>query len=431
MTIEIHPLVGIPEIREGDDLAELIAAALPAPLRDGDAIVVTQKAVSKAEGKVVDAAEGKEHWVGRETRRVVARRGDLVIAETKHGFVCANAGVDASNVAEGFLSLLPDDPDASAERIRAGLQERTGRDLAVVVTDTFGRPWRRGLVEVAIGIAGLPAIIDLRGTGDALGRSLETTMVAHADAVAAAAGLVMGKAAGVPAAVVRGASHEAPAGTGRDLIRPPEEDMFRASPLQTIAGRRTVRTFGDGPVPREALIEALVAALTAPVPHGSRHPTRPWTWVALESPAARRSLLDAMAAAWTGDLRGDGTDEATIARRLARSDALLGAAPVLAVPFLSLANADAYPDERRRQAERDMFVLATGASVQNLMLALHAQGLASAWVSATMFCRDETAEALGLDRAWLAMGAVAVGPSPAAEPPPRPPIDPSPHLDIR
>ena len=431
MTVEVHPVTGIPEIRSGDDLGAIIAAALPLPLRDGDVVVVTQKAVSKAEDRVVDAAEGKTRWVERETRRVVARRGDVVIAETRHGFVCANAGVDASNVAEGFLSLLPEDPDASAERIRRDLTDRTGRDVAVVVTDTFGRPWRRGLVEVAIGCAGLPALVDLRGSTDAQGRELETTMLAHADAVAAAAGLVMAKAAGVPAAVVRGATNEAPAGTARDLIRPAEEDMFRHSPLQAIAARRTVRSFGDGSVPREALVEAVSAALTAPVPHGSRRPTRPWTWTILESAAAKRSLIDAMASAWARDLREDGADESLIARRLARSDAVLGAAPVLAVPFLSMANADAYPDDRRRQAERDMFVLASGASVQNFMLALDAQGVASAWVSASMFCRDETAGAVGLDRSWLAMGTVAVGPPPGEPPPPRPPVDPSSHLDIR
>ncbi len=431
MTVEVHPVTGIPEIRTGEDLAATVADALPLPLRDGDVVVVTQKVVSKAEGRVVDASDGKERWVERETRRVVARRGDVTIAETKHGFVCANAGVDASNVADGFLSLLPDDPDASADRIRRGLADRTGRDIAVVITDTFGRPWRRGLVEVAIGCSGLPSLVDLRGTTDMQGRELETTMIAHADAVASAAGLVMGKSAGVPAAVVRGASNEAPAGVARDLIRPEEEDLFRHGPLQAISARRTVRSFGPGGVPRDVLLEAVAAALTAPVPHGSRHPTRPWTWIVLESRTAKRSLLDAMAGAWVDDLRADAADEAEIARRLARSDAVLGAAPVLVVPFLSMANADVYPDERRRQAERDMFVLATGASVQNLMLALHAQAIASAWVSSSMFCRDESAGALGLDRSWLAMGIVAAGPPAEDDPPPRPSIDPSSYLDIR
>lgn len=429
MSIEILPLRGLPEVRPGDDLAAMIAdAATELGLEDDDVVAVTQKVVSKAEGRLVDAAGGKEPWVERESRRVLARRGDLVIAETKHGLVCANAGVDASNVPDGFLALLPEDPDASAERIRTALDERAGVRTGVVITDTFGRPWRRGLVEVAIGCAGFPALLDLRGTKDGHGRVLETTVLALADEVASAAGLVMGKADGVPAAVVRGIRAEAPPGAAAEIVRPPDEDLFRSSPLSAISARRTVREFGEGTVPREAVVEAVAAALTAPVPHGSRHRARPWTWVVLESPGAKRSLLDAMAAAWVRDLRGDDRAEAVIARRLARSDELLGRAPVLAAPFLSLAHADAYPDDRRRRAERDMFVLATGAAVQSFMLALHAQGLASAWVSSSLFCQEEAADAVGLPRAWLAMGIVAVGRPPEGEPPARPPIDPGAHV---
>ncbi|HEX9824456.1 MAG TPA: coenzyme F420-0:L-glutamate ligase [Actinomycetota bacterium] len=423
MSVELLPVRGLPEVEAGADLAELIAAA--ADLRDGDVVVVTQKVVSKAEGRLVQADD--DDWVARETRRVVARRGDLVIAETRHGFVCANAGVDHSNVAEGFLTLLPDDPDASAERIRAGLAERTGASLGVVITDTFGRPWRRGQVEVALGCAGLPAMLDLRGTKDAAGKVLEATIIAVADEVASAAGLVAGKADGIPAVVVRGLRFDDPAGAAADLVRPREEDLFPTSPLHAISARRTVRAFGGGTIPRAALEEAVAAALTAPVPHGSRHRSRPWVWVVLESSAARRRLLTAMAEAWARDLRADGATEATIARRRDRSDALLGEAPVLAIPSLSLGAADVYPDERRREAEREMFLLATGAAVQNFMLALHAQGFGSAWVSSTLFCKEEARAALGLSEEWLPMGAVAAG-TPAGEAPPRPPAGPESHL---
>jgi coenzyme F420-0:L-glutamate ligase/coenzyme F420-1:gamma-L-glutamate ligase len=206
--------------------------------------------------------------------------------------------------------------------------------------------------------------------------------------------------------------------------------MFRYSPLEAISARRTVREFTDRHVPRDAVEAAVAAALTAPVPHGSRHRTRPWTWIVLESSVARRSFLNAMASAWVRDMREDGANDETVARRLARSDRLLGAAPVLAVPFLTLENADEYPDERRRRAERDMFVLATGAAVQSFMLALHAQGLGSAWVSSSLFCQDEAAEALGLEPRWLAMGTVALGFAGGSAPPPRPPVDPSEHLRI-
>ncbi|HEV3474008.1 MAG TPA: coenzyme F420-0:L-glutamate ligase [Actinomycetota bacterium] len=431
--MEIFPVRGLPEIDHGSDLAALIAELAP-PLRDGDVVAVTQKIVSKAEGRVVSDEEGKDAWVERETRRVVARRGDLVIAETRHGFVCANAGVDASNVAAGFLSLLPEDPDGSAERIRAGLRDRTGSDVGVLITDTFGRTWRRGLVNVAIGSAGVPALLDLRGTKDAHGRILETTVVALADEIAAATGLAMGKAEGIPVAVVRGMRREGPDAPPRpaaDLVRPPDEDLFRSSPLASISGRRTVRAFGPGAVPREALTEAVAAALTAPVPHGSRHRRRPWTWMVVASEPGRRALLGAMAGAWVRDLKEDGVPQDVIDRRLAKSDELLGGAPVLALPFLSLAAADDYPDERRARAERDMFVLATGAAVQNFMLALHAQGYGSAWVSSSLFCSEEAGAAVGLSPDWLAMGTVAAGPLPGDEPPPRPSIDPGDHLRFR
>jgi coenzyme F420-0:L-glutamate ligase / coenzyme F420-1:gamma-L-glutamate ligase len=236
VTIEIRPVEGLPEIRDGDDLAAMLAPPLRSlGVHDDDVVVVTQKIVSKAEGRVVPAGgDERSAWIRRETRRVVARRGELVIVETHHGFVCANAGVDMSNVEPGYISLLPIDPDASAERIRASLVELLGlATLGIVVTDTFGRPWRNGLVNVAIGCAGLPAVVDLRGQADHHGRLLEMTVVALADEVAAASGLVMGKSARIPAALVRGIDLGT-GGTGRaaDLIRPPEEDLFRQGTIE-------------------------------------------------------------------------------------------------------------------------------------------------------------------------------------------------------
>jgi coenzyme F420-0:L-glutamate ligase / coenzyme F420-1:gamma-L-glutamate ligase len=231
VTVEVFPVVGISEIGGGDELGPILDRAIRADgitLRDGDVVVVTQKIVSKAEGRVVpELPDGKAAWVAREARRIVAHRGDLVIAETRHGFVCANAGVDASNVGHGLLSLLPEEPDGSAERIQASLHELTGARVAVVITDTFGRPWRRGLVNVAIGVAGLPSLVDLRGTTDAGGRTLEATVVALADELAAASGLVMAKAAGIPAAVVRGVRAEGAPTPASVIVRPPDEDLFR------------------------------------------------------------------------------------------------------------------------------------------------------------------------------------------------------------
>ena len=229
--LSIVPVTGLPEVRPGDVLAELIAGV--ATLEDGDVVVVTQKVVSKAEGRLeaVDPEDprGQRGIIERESVRVLRRRGDLVISETQHGFVCANAGVDLSNVEEGYAALLPVDPDRSARRIRDGLRARLGVSVGVIVSDTFGRPWRQGVVDVAIGCAGVAAVVDLRGTQDALGRELQVTEVAVADELAAAAELVMGKATGVPVAIVRGVD---PAwlregSVRREIVRPPGEDLFR------------------------------------------------------------------------------------------------------------------------------------------------------------------------------------------------------------
>src|SRR5439155_12247978 len=215
-----------------------------------------------------------------------------------------------------------------------------------------------------------------------------------------------------------------PAAPAAALVRPPGEDLFRESPLQALHARRSIRAFGPGPVPREALLEATRAACTAPAPHH----TRPWLFVVLERGPARRRLLSAMTDAWRADLLADGTLERVIERRLRASDALLAEAPALAVPCVRPRGAHAYPDAERADAEREMFMLSGGAAIQNLMLALHAQGLASCWVSSTLFCKQETRQALGLGDEWIPLGSVAVGSPPTEQPPPRPFLDPGEFL---
>ena len=231
MSIEIFPVGGIPEVTPGDDLTALIIEGLGASgiaLLNHDVVVVTHKVVSKAEGRIEPAPDDRAYrkLAEREARSVLRRRGDLLITQTEHGFICANAGVDRSNVPNDYAVLLPIDSDRSAHRIRVNLERATGTTIAIVVTDTFGRPWRRGLVDVAIGVSGLPAILDLRGSPDAHNRTMNVTEIAIVDEIAAAADLVMGKVDAIPVAVVRGLDL---AGDGRatDLIRPPEEDMFR------------------------------------------------------------------------------------------------------------------------------------------------------------------------------------------------------------
>ena len=237
------PVPGLPEVREGDDLAALIAAA--AKLADGDIVVVAHKVVSKAEGRVVRLAEVEAsaqardlaadedprrlEVILRESARVVRTRPPLVIAETRHGFVCASAGVDSSNAPEaGTLVLLPVDPDASAARLRARLRELTGAEIAVIVSDSFGRAWRQGTTDVAIGCAGVEPLLDLHGERDATGYELHATVIAVADELAGAAELVRGKLNRVPAAVVRGFGFEPSGeGTARELVIPPDRDLFR------------------------------------------------------------------------------------------------------------------------------------------------------------------------------------------------------------
>ncbi|MGW3341529.1 coenzyme F420-0:L-glutamate ligase [Streptomyces sp. NPDC001009] len=423
---------GLPEVAPGDDLAKLIAAAEPG-LADGDVLLVTSKIVSKAEGRIVRAAD-REAAIDAETVRVVARRGPLRIVENRQGLVMAAAGVDASNTAEGTVLLLPEDPDASARAIREGLREALGVTVGVVVTDTFGRPWRAGLTDVAIGAAGVRVLDDLRGGTDAHGNPLSATVVATADELASAGDLVKGKASGLPVAVVRGLPHvvteAAEQGEGaRALVRSARDDMFRLGTSEAVREalslRRTVRSFTDEPVDPGSVRRAVAAAVTAPAPHH----TTPWRFVLLESAESRLSLLDAMRDAWIADLRRDGKSEESIAKRVRRGDVLRNA-PYLAVPCLVMDGSHTYGDARRDAAEREMFVVATGAGVQNFLVALAGERLGSAWVSSTMFCRDVVRQVLDLPAHWDPMGAVAIGHA-AQEPPARPAREAGAFIEVR
>jgi coenzyme F420-0:L-glutamate ligase / coenzyme F420-1:gamma-L-glutamate ligase len=226
--LTILPVEGLPEVRPGDDLAALLGDAIERTggLEAGDVLVVAQKAVSKAEGRI-EETDDPLAAILREARAVRRRRGDLVIAETKHGFVCASAGVDKSNTpGEGWIVLLPEDPDASAATLRSALAERFGVAPAVIVSDSFGRAWRQGTTDVAIGVAGMRPLLDLRGQPDARGRELATTTIAVADELAGAAELVLGKANRIPAAIVRGYAVPSGDGSASELVMPPERDLF-------------------------------------------------------------------------------------------------------------------------------------------------------------------------------------------------------------
>jgi coenzyme F420-0:L-glutamate ligase/coenzyme F420-1:gamma-L-glutamate ligase len=296
-----------------------------------------------------------------------------------------------------------------------------GACVGVIITDTMGRPWRTGQTDTAIGAAGLAPLRDHRGESDTFGNPLEVTVAAVADEIAGAADLVKGKTLQVPVAIVRGLADlvtDADGPGAAALIRPAAEDMFRLGAADVLAARRTVREFTADPVSPDAVRRAIGAAVTAPAPHHSE----PWRFAVVESARARTALLDDMLDAWTADLRGDGFTPEQVERRLRRGEPLRRA-PLIIVPCLVTEAAHAYPDARRAAAERAMFVVAMGAAVQNLLVALAVEGLGSCWVSSTLFCQDRAAGSLGLPPGWQPMGAVGVG-HPAAVPPERPARDP-------
>ena len=416
--LTVTGVAGLPEITSGADLAGMISDAAP-DLRDGDIVVITSKIVSKAEGRVIRA--DRERAIDGETVRVVTRRGQTRIVETRHGLVLAAAGVDSSNTAPGTVVLLPEDPDGSARRLRKALGERLGINLGVVITDTMGRPWRMGQTDTAIGAAGVAPLRDHRGQPDTFGNTMEVTVAAVGDEIAAAADLVKAKTTQMPVAIVRGLAElvtDADGPGAAALIRPAAEDLFRLGAADVLYERRTVREFTAEPVDAAAVRRAIAAAVTAPAPHHSE----PWRFAVLESQSARTALLDDMLAAWTADLRGDGFTEEQITRRVRRGD-VLRRAPLIIVPCLAADAAHPYPDERRSAAEHTMFVVAIGAAVQNLLVALAVEGLGSCWVSSALFCQQVAAGSLGLPQGWEPMGAVGVG-HPAAPAPDRPPRDP-------
>ena len=368
--LEILAVEGIPEVMAGDDLASLIAQHAPV-LLDGDVLVVTSKIVSKSEGQRFDI--DREAAIDSETVRVVARRGDTRIVQTRHGFVMAAAGVDASNVTKGEVLLLPVDPDASARRIRDGIRSLAGVDVGVVISDTFGRPWRVGVTDVAVGFAGLDAFDDLRGTVDPYGNELQVTLTCTVDEIAAAADLVKGKLNGLPVAILRGLSvvHDAETAAGQGisaLVRPVEDDMFSLGTRDVLRARVDTVQFAPEPVDPDRISRALQAAALAARPAG-------WDAVRFavlpDVPARLRVLHAELPAAATSVI-----------------------APYLIAP----------------PTAHDL--LAAGAAIENVLVALAVEQVGSYWVWLPADVPSELAAMLGTDDGYL-LGLIAVGRSAA------------------
>ena len=416
--IEILPVTGLPEFRPGDDLSAALAAAAPW-LRDGDVVVVTSKVVSKCEGRLVPAPQDPEErdplrrkLVDDEAVRVLARKGRTLITENRLGLVQAAAGVDGSNVGRDELALLPVDPDASAAALRAGLRERLGVDVAVVITDTMGRAWRNGQIDAAVGAAGLAVLHGYAGAVDRHGNELLVTEVAIADEIAAAADLVKGKLTAIPVAVVRGLAVADDGTTARQLVRPGDDDLFWLGTAEALEMgrrqaqllRRSVRRFAAEPVPPDLIEAAVAEALTAPAPHH----TRPVRFVWLQTPATRTRLLDRMRDKWRSDLTGDGRPADAVERRVARGQILYDA-PEVVIPILVPDGAHSYPDAARTDAEHTMFTVAVGAAVQALLVALAVRGVGSCWIGSTIFAADLVRAELELPDDWEPLGAIAIG----------------------
>lgn len=446
--IIIVPIAMSHSFAPGDDLAGIVTSELSSVvwpdgstgITDGDIVVITSKVVAKAEGRVVKAAH-RDEVIDEHSVRVVATkqtpRGVTKIVQTEHGLVLAAAGIDASNTDVGTVVLLPADPDATAAALHAHIQRDLQVTAGVVVTDTMGRPWRMGVTDVAIGACGLQVLDDFTGRVDEFGNTLEMTVVAIADEIAAAAELAGGKLAGAPLAVVRGLSkhvleqHRDGLSSARDLVRPLNEDLFSLGTNEAmdigaktaVARRRTIRQFSDQPVDPMAIDCAIADALLAPAPHH----TEPFRFIVLRNDDAthaqrRTQLLDRMRDAWITDLTDlDHKSPDEIERRVARGD-ILRSAPVVVIPIVDMdAGAHTYSDDRRNAAERDMFLVAGGAAVENFMIRLAAEGLGSAWISSTIFTPHIVRKSFNLGSRAIPLGAVAIGHprQPARDRPPR------------
>ena len=428
-------LAGVPLVKHGDDLTGIVLAALAASgekLRDGDVLVLAQKVVSKAQGRIVQlntvepSARAKRladevnkdarlvELILRESTEVIRHRRDLLIVAHRLGFIMANAGIDFSNVKLGggdeTALLLPEDPDKVCAELRTAMLERAKADIGIIINDSHGRAFRNGTVGVAIGASGLSVLADLRGEPDLYGRRLRNTEVALADEIASAASLLMGQAAeGRPIILARGIKSCGQRGTAAALVRAKAFDVFRDSPTDQayalIARRRSIRRYTTDPVSDETIEKLLSAATCAP----SAHNSQPWRFVVLRHLASKERLAQEMGQRLRADRIQDNDNLDAIEADIARSYARIVGAPVAILVCLTMENTDTYPDAPRRSAEHQMAVQGVSMAIQNIQLAATAAALGSSIMCAPLFCQDTVRETCALPPDWEPQALVTVG----------------------
>lgn len=452
--IEIFGLKDIPLIKKGDNIPEIILDSLKnsdLSLQNGDIIVIAQSIISKSNGRIRDLKEvipsekalelfeiidpkAKEQGLPRkdpkliqlilEESREIVNAKHVLITETKHGFICADAGIDKSNVeGKDLVTLLPLNPDLQAEMIRTSLYDKTHKQLAIIISDSFGRPFRVGAIGVAIGVSGINPVLDMRGKRDLFGYKLQTTIIGQADSIASAAQLVMGESdEGVPIVLLRGYHFEFDKeATINAILRKRETDIFRnierKAFYRILKDRRSYKLpFKDKRVDIKLIEECIEIARWAPSAHNGQF----WRYIILEKSNLREHLIENMNEKLKHDLRKDGKPEEFIAQKIKKTKSNFLKAPILILLCLDMSELEKYPDEERKQNELILGIQSISSSATYLLLALEIKKLAGCWYCAPLFAKDIIKETLLLPESYIPMAFFTVGyPLKAVHPPPR------------
>ncbi len=441
--IKIYGLKGIPLIKKGDNLSEIILHALRQnnlTLQEGDIIVIAQSIISKSNGRTQDLNEiipsekaieiynslkqkAKIHGLPEKIPELIqlilneskqlVKIGHVLITETKHGFICADAGIDKSNTeGEGITTLLPENPDQDAELIRKELKKQTKKDIAIIISDSFGRPFRIGAIGTAIGVSGINPILDMRGVKDLYGYELQTTIIGQVDSLAAAAQLVMGESdEGIPIVLIRGYNYEFMEKTTiKSILRRKEDDLFLGEEEKTInnllKNRRSYKLeYKKEDIKKKNIEDCIEIARWAPSAHNSQH----WRYIIFERGKVRESLIEKMNKKFRSDLEKDGKSKDFIKAKVEKSKKNFLNAPILILLCLDSSNLEKYPDPERNQNELILGIQSISSSAIYLLLAFEMKKLAACWYCAPLFAKNIIKEHLKLPKSYIPMAFFTVG----------------------